>query len=82
MSPTKREVIRRAFSLALSREPETGEAAASLAFLKRQEQYHRRHNIALLERGVDPAEIASPEQAALVDFCHSLFNLNEFVYVN
>jgi Protein of unknown function (DUF1553)/Protein of unknown function (DUF1549)/Planctomycete cytochrome C len=74
--------IRRAFYLALSREPGTSEAAASLAFLKRQEEYHRRHNVALLERGVDPAEIASPEQAALVDFCHSLFNLNEFVYVN
>ena len=74
--------IRLAFYLALSREPETQEAAASLAFLKRQEEYHRRHNVALLERGVDPAGIASPEQAALVDFCHSLFNLNEFVYVN
>jgi hypothetical protein len=74
--------IRRAFHLALSREPETREAQASLDFVKRQEEYHRRHNWTLLERGVDPSEIGSPEQAALVDLCHSLFNLNEFVYVN
>ncbi len=74
--------IRRAFYLALSREPESREAAASLAFLKRQEEYHRGHNGALIARGVDPAEIASPEQAGLTDFCHSLFNLNEFAYVN
>ena len=35
-----------------------------------------------MERGVDPAEVASPEKSALVDFCHSLLNLNEFIYVN
>ena len=55
---------------------------ASLEFLKRQEEYHQTHNRKLAERGVDPAQIAAPDQAALVDLCHSLFNLNEFVYVN
>ena len=74
--------IARAFYLALSRPPATREVAASVDFLTRQEEYHRRHNRVLMERGVDPAEIGSPEQAALVDFCHSLFNLNEFIYVN
>ena len=74
--------IDRGFKLALSRPPEAAELPASLEFLKRQEEYHARHNLALLERGVDPAEVAAPEKAALVDFCHSLLNLNEFVYVN
>ena len=55
---------------------------ASLEFLKRQEEYHRTHNRTLAGRGVDPAQIAAADQAALVDLCHSLFNLNEFVYVN
>ncbi len=74
--------ISRAFYLALSRPPEAREIAASVDFLTRQEDYHRRHNRLLMDRGVDPAEIGPPEQAALVDFCHSLLNLNEFVYVN
>jgi hypothetical protein len=74
--------ISRAFYLALSRPPEARELAASMEFLTRQEDYQRRHNRVLMERGVDPAEIRSPEQAALVDFCHSLLNLNEFIYVN
>jgi hypothetical protein len=36
----------------------------------------------LLEKGTDPALIPPPEKAALIDFCHSLLNINEFVYVN
>jgi hypothetical protein len=74
--------VERAFNIALSRPPEAAEVRTSLEFLKRQEDYHRRHNLTLLERGVDPAEVAAPEKSALVDFCHSLLNLNEFIYVN
>jgi hypothetical protein len=38
--------------------------------------------VELEQQGVDPAEIPAPDKAALIDFCHALINLNEFVYVN
>ena len=74
--------VERAFLLALGRKPKPRELTESLAFITRQEEYHKTQNEALKARGIDPAEIAPPPKAALVDFCHSLFNLNEFVYVN
>jgi Protein of unknown function (DUF1553)/Protein of unknown function (DUF1549)/Planctomycete cytochrome C len=74
--------IRRAFNLALGRGPEPREFQASQAFLERQKQYHVKQERALLEKGTDPALILPPEKAALIDFCHSLLNINEFVYVN
>ncbi len=77
-----RAQVERAFRLALSRGPEPVEIDSSLTFLMRQEEYHQRYQRVLLDSGVDPAEVAAPREAALVDFCHSLFNLNEFVYVN
>ena len=74
--------IERAFWLAFSRPPDAKERQVSLDFLARQQEYHSRHNEQLWELGTDPAEILSPVAAALVDLCHSLFNTNEFVYVN
>jgi hypothetical protein len=74
--------IQRAFLLAFGRPPESPELQASLAFLKKQEGYHRAHNLNLLGSGVDPAETHQPEKAALIDLCHSLFNSNEFIYLN
>ncbi len=74
--------VQRGYALALGRAPEPRELALAAEFISRQEAYHRNHNPALLERGVDPAETLPPDKAALADFCHSLFNLNEFVYVN
>jgi hypothetical protein len=74
--------IQKAFLLAFGRPPEPPELQASLAFLKKQESYHRAHNLRLLGGGVDPAEIHQPEKAALIDLCHSLFNSNEFIYLN
>ena len=68
--------------LAFGREPQQRELAASLTFISRQEEYHAKQSDVLRARGADPAEVASPPKAALVDFCHSLFNLNEFAYVN
>jgi len=61
--------VLRAFALALSREPEDSELQASLGFLKRQEDYHHRHNGLLMAQGADPAEVAPAGRAALVDFC-------------
>ncbi len=74
--------IQRAYYLALSRPPQALELERSLAFLKQQTAYHHEHNQKLLRQGIDPADILAPEKAALVDLCHSLFNVNEFVYVN
>jgi hypothetical protein len=74
--------VQRAFLLAFDRKPEPRELQASLAFLEKQESYHRTHNLRLADRGIDPAEIQAPDKAALTDLCHSLFNTNEFIYVN
>jgi hypothetical protein len=74
--------IDRAFRLALGRAPQPREYQAAQTFLERQQQYHRNRQRALIAQGTDPALIALPEKAALTDFCHSLLNINEFVYVN
>jgi hypothetical protein len=71
-----------AFHLALGRPPVPHELEVALAFVGRQEQFHRTHQDELRRQGADPAEVPPPDRAALVDLCHSLFNLNEFVYVN
>ncbi len=77
-----RQEVERGYALALGRSPEPRELPLTLDFISHQEAYHQKHNQALLERGVDPAGILPPDKAALADFCHSLLNLNEFVYVN
>jgi hypothetical protein len=74
--------IDRAFRLALGRPPEPRESKAAENFLEVEEQYHRKQEKSLLEQGTDPARIPPPDKAALIDFCHSLLNTNEFVYVN
>ena len=74
--------IQRAFLLAFGRPPEPQELDASKSFLKKQELYHQGLIAKLYERGVDPAEVLAPDRSALVDFCHSLFNTNEYVYIN
>ncbi len=74
--------VRRAFLLALGRSPSTREQQASLNFFVTQLSYHQAHNEQLLQQGIDPASLMSPAKAALVDVCHGLFNLNEFVYIN
>ena len=74
--------IDRAFRLALGRPPEPGESHAAEAFLQRQEQYHQKRSRVLLDQGTDPDQIPAPDKSALIDFCHSLLNVNEFVYVN
>jgi len=74
--------IRRAFHLSYGRPPDATELQASQGFLKQQKAYHRSLAAKLYDQGVDPAEIPSPDKAALTDLCHSLLNTNEFVYVN
>jgi Protein of unknown function (DUF1553)/Protein of unknown function (DUF1549)/Planctomycete cytochrome C len=74
--------IRRAFRLSYGRAPDAMELEASQNFLKKQLAYHLGLTKELQDQGIDPAEIPDPEKAALTDLCHSLFNSNEFVYVN
>lgn len=74
-----------AYRHAFSRQPDAGELALASAFLQKQAALLRdklavKAPVAVpakLPAGIDPAEAA-----ALVDFCHVLFNSNEFVYVN
>lgn len=77
-----RRQVERGYALALGRPPDPRELSLTLDFIGGQEDYHRKHNQALLARGVDPAEILPPDKAAFADFCNSLLNLNEFVYVD
>jgi cytochrome c553 len=74
--------IRRAFRLSYGRPPDAKELEASHGFLKKQATYHQGLAAKLQEQGVDPAEIPEPAKSALIDLCHSLFNTNEFVYIN
>jgi cytochrome c553 len=68
-----REQIRYAYKLALARNATAKELSWSLDFLSRQTKSY-----GAAELGSE----ASPKLAALRDFCHALFNLNEFLYVD
>jgi hypothetical protein len=76
------EQVQRAFRLSYGRPPNPKELEASIEFLSKQRAYHRQLALRLREQAVDPAEILEPEKAALIDLCHSLFNSNEFVYID
>jgi Protein of unknown function (DUF1553)/Protein of unknown function (DUF1549) len=77
--------ISSAYRLALAREPDATERELGCAFLQKQSlvikaRIEEKKAFALppnLSPDVEPAHAA-----ALVDFCHVLFNSNEFVYVN
>jgi hypothetical protein len=63
--------VRRAYGLALGREPAARELEASVRFLERQTAAHA---------GRSPG--AEPGVLALADFAHVVFGLNEFLYVD
>jgi hypothetical protein len=69
---TTEQQIERAYRLVLSRAPKPEEKQAILEFLASQSQ--------LLERRTQKQDAA--RVAAFVDFCHTLLNSNEFLYVN
>ena len=77
--------ITTAYRLAYSRQPSLDELEMALAFLDKQ--------AAIINARIgEKKPVASPpdvgpavdaaKAAALIDFCHVLFNSNEFVYVN
>ncbi|WP_395137725.1 PSD1 and planctomycete cytochrome C domain-containing protein [Armatimonas sp.] len=59
-----------AYRLALVRKPTPTQLAQATAFLAKKAELHR------------DEKKASPQQAALADFCHVLFNTNEFLYAD
>jgi hypothetical protein len=74
-----------AYRLAFARKPAADELAAAMSFLQQQ--------AALIQTRIEakqavalpanmPTGSDSAKAAALIDFCHVLFNSNEFVYVN
>ncbi|HEY3135926.1 MAG TPA: DUF1549 and DUF1553 domain-containing protein [Blastocatellia bacterium] len=83
--PELNSQITAAYRLAYSRDPSSEERELALSFLKREAAIIKtrldvRKPVALppgIAPDIDPAIAAS-----LVDFCHVLFNSNEFVYVN
>ena len=65
-----RKQIASAFKLALNRQPNEKETAWAVEFLQKQTAgYAERKN-------------EKPEAAALRDFCHAIFNLSEFLYLD
>jgi hypothetical protein len=77
--------IRRAFSIALLREPDLDEQAAAEKFVSQQARLvaarlARGESIARPTSGAESVDPAAA--AALVDFCHVLLNSNEFVYLD
>ena len=80
--PEAESQVQRAFLLALARPPTKSEFDQAVRFLATQQAYHAEHNRVLREQAVEPSKIPVPEMGALVDLCHGLFNVNEFIYVN
>jgi hypothetical protein len=77
--------VERAFKIALSRPPKPEEEKTVLDFLGRQsaaiaQRLAANEKVLLPEKlpaGAEPARVA-----AFVDFCHTLLNSNEFMYLN
>jgi hypothetical protein len=77
-----------AYRLAFAREPEADERGMAINFLDQQSaliksRIEAKLPVALPSNSAVASDVeAQSRAAALVDFCHALFNSNEFVYVN
>ncbi|HKQ80215.1 MAG TPA: DUF1549 and DUF1553 domain-containing protein [Blastocatellia bacterium] len=77
--------IETAYRLGFSRKPDANEIKMAMGFLQQQAvlikaRIESKQPVALPPNC--PVEIDPARAAALVDFCHALFNSNEFIYVN
>lgn len=84
-SADRTTLIRQAFALAFSREPRPEEISAAERFLVQQAAViapRQAANEQLLLPLPFPKFLDPSQGAALVDFCHALFNSNEFLYVD
>jgi Protein of unknown function (DUF1553)/Protein of unknown function (DUF1549) len=74
-----------AYRFALARDPDATEREMALAFLQKQTMVIKARigekKAVALPPNLSP-DVESAHAAALVDFCHVLFNSNEFVYIN
>src|SRR5690606_24983329 len=77
--PDPKAWVDRACQLTLSRSPRPLEHAEMLDFLMEQAERQAATAVASEAEGTDPAD---PRHEALVDLCHVLYGLNEFVYIN
>jgi hypothetical protein len=76
------ELVSRGYRLALGREPRPDERARSVDFLRSQAELRSGHDEAAVLPTPPPEGPTTAQAAALVDFCHVLLNLNEFVFVD
>jgi hypothetical protein len=63
------ELLRQAYLTALGREPKPEEREATLKFLQIQTESYAMANL------------PNPKETAVADMCHTLFGLNEFIYI-
>jgi hypothetical protein len=74
--------VRRAYLLALNRQPSDRELALSLDFLEKQIVRHQRQEAANAAANYYALKDKDIRQAALTDFAQVILALNEFVYVD
>jgi Protein of unknown function (DUF1553)/Protein of unknown function (DUF1549) len=70
------------YRLAMAREPNADERSRAVAFLRRQPELLSGCDDTLTMPIPMPEGPTPVQGAALVDFCHALLNLNEFVFVD
>jgi hypothetical protein len=78
---TNDALVERAWRLAYLRKPSAAEVRSSVEFLTRHRSTLEGREDLVVPTSI-PAGMDRAEGAALVDFCHMLFNSNEFVYLN
>ncbi len=78
-SKDNREWINRAYMICFSRPPTPAETEAGLNFLLGQAKLASKPT--MLPTNV-PDDVTPSQAAALVDYCHALWNTNEFMYVD
>ena len=76
------ELVAKGYRLALGREPGTEERARAVEFLGSQPEHLSGRGEKLTTPIPLPDGPTPAQSAALVDFCHVLLNLNEFVFVD
>ena len=76
------ELASKGYRLSLGREPSPDEKARALAFLRTQPEHLSGCGDSLLMPIPAPDGPTPAQAAAVVDFCHVLLNLNEFVFVD
>ncbi|HEY2156322.1 MAG TPA: DUF1553 domain-containing protein, partial [Isosphaeraceae bacterium] len=73
-------LVRSAYRLAFAREPDADESARGVAFLESEPALLSTRPASL--PAPMPDGLAPAQAAAMVDYCHALLNLNEFVFVD